>query len=144
MKFSKAYGLVLIIGSVVTMGSASFAQDKSSAAKQDDSVVEGLVRDVACPIQNHKSTATKFSMDCALACAKAGSPLIILTNAGDIYFPISDDMPDPSQREKMMPFVGKYVRATGKVSQLKGTRTIAIEEIKEMPEVKLNTGTFAK
>jgi hypothetical protein len=121
-----------------------FAQSKSSSAAKSDSVVEGLVRDVACPIQNHKSTATNFSMDCALACAKAGSPLIILTKAGEIYFPISDQMPDPSQREKMMPFVGKYVKAVGKVSELNGTRTIAIESIKEMPEVKLNSGAFSK
>jgi hypothetical protein len=144
VKAFKAYGLVLVIGSIVTIGSLSLAQDKSGAAKKTDSVIEGLVRDVACPIQNHKSTALEFSRDCALACAKAGSPVIILTKAGDIYFTISDQMPDSSQREKMMPFVGKYVRATGKVNERNGTRTIAIAEIKEMPEVKLNTGAPGK
>ncbi|PYV79060.1 MAG: hypothetical protein DMG93_21470, partial [Acidobacteria bacterium] len=41
-----------------------------------------------------------------------GSPIIILTNDGFIYFPISADMPDSGQRAKMMPFVGKYVQAT--------------------------------
>ena len=66
--------------------------------------MQGLVRDVACPIQNHKSTATDFNLDCALACARSGSPLIILTRSGDIYFPISDQMPDPDQRAKLMPF----------------------------------------
>lgn len=142
MKVFKTCGLVLAISSTMMIGSPTLAQNKSSAANKSDSVVEGLVRDVACPIQNHKSTATNFSKDCALACAKAGSPLVILTNVGDIYFPISDEMPDPDQREKMMPFVGKYVRAVGKVSARNGTRTIAIEQIKEMPEVKLNTGAF--
>lgn len=144
VKVFKSLSLVLLISSMSATGAQSFAKSKSSAAAKSDTVVEGLVRDVACPIQNHKSTATNFSMECALACAKAGSPLIILTNAGEIYFPISDEMPDPSQREKMMPFVGKYVRATGKVSQLNGTRTIAIDSIKEMPEVKLNSGAFSK
>lgn len=139
MKGRKGYSLVLVTSSILALGSSSYPQDKSSASKKGDSVVEGLVRDVACPIQNHKSTATNFNLKCALACAKAGSPLIILTQAGDIYFPISDDMPDPSQREKLMPFIGKYVRATGKVSQLKGTRTIAIQQIKELKGVKLKT-----
>jgi hypothetical protein len=104
----------------------------------DNAIVEGLVRDVACPVQNHKSTATEFNLDCALACAKSGSPLIILTRKGDIYFPISDQMPDPSQREKLMPFVGKYVRASGTVFTRNGTRTIAIKEIRELSGVKLN------
>jgi len=89
-------------------------------------------------MQNHKSTATNFNLECALACAKSGSPLIILTRSGDIYFPMSDQMPDPSQREKMMPYVGKFVRATGTIYQRNGTRTIVIEDIKELKNVKLN------
>ena len=100
--------------------------------------IEGLVRDVACPMQNHKSTSTSFNLDCALACARSGSPLIILTKGGDMYFPMSDQMPDPSQREKMMPFVGKQVRATGTVYRRNGTRTIVITDIKEVKGVKVN------
>lgn len=103
--------------------------------------IEGLVRDMACPIQNHKSTNTNFNMDCALACAKSGSPLIILTKDGDMYFPISDQMPDPSQREKMMPFVGKQVRATGTVYRRNGTRTIVISDIKEVKGIKVRNET---
>jgi hypothetical protein len=106
--------------------------------------VDGLVRDVACPIQNHESTATNFSLDCALACAKSGSPLIILTKTGSIYFPISDEMPDPSQREKLLPFVGKYVRATGHIYERNGTRTISITSIHELKDVRLNTKAFSK
>lgn len=102
-------------------------------------VVEGLVRDVACPMQNHKSTATSFNLACAQACARSGSPLVILTKTGDMYFPISDQMPDPSQREKLMPYVGKYVRASGTVYRRNGTRTIVIKTITEMKNVKLNT-----
>jgi hypothetical protein len=48
-------------------------------------------------------------------------------------------MPDPSQREKLMPFVGKYVRAAATVFTRNGTRTIVISEIKELKDVKLNT-----
>jgi hypothetical protein len=101
--------------------------------------IEGLVRDVACPIQNHDSTATDFDLQCALACARSGSPLIILTKAGDIYFPISDKMPDPSQRQKLMPFVGKYVRASGQVFERNGTRAIAITDIHELKGERLKS-----
>jgi hypothetical protein len=102
-------------------------------------VIEGLVRDVACPMQNHKSNATNFNLKCAVACAKSGSPLIILTRTDEIYFPMSDVMPDPSQREKLMPFVGKFVRVTGTVYRRNGTRTIVIKEMVELKDVKLNT-----
>lgn len=101
--------------------------------------IEGLVRDVACPIQNHESTATDFNLKCALACARHGSPLIILTNTGDMYFPISDEMPDSSQRDKLMPFVGSYVRASGIVYTRNGTRTIVIKTIAPRNGIKLNT-----
>src|SRR5947208_16703474 len=48
-------------------------------------------------------------------------------------------MPDSGQREKMMPFVGKYVQATGAVFERKGTRAIAITQIKELKNVHLHT-----
>jgi hypothetical protein len=118
-------------------------QDQSNTASSDTDtgvpmVIEGLVRDVACPMQNHKSNATDFNLKCALACAKSGSPLIILTRTDEIYFPMSDEMPDPSQREKLMPFVGKFVRAKGTVYRRNGTRTIVIKELVELKDVKLN------
>jgi hypothetical protein len=100
--------------------------------------IEGLVRDVACPMLNHKSTATHFNLDCAVACARAGSPLVVLTKRDEIYFPMTDQMPDSSQREKLMPFVGKYVRITGQVRRRNGTRTIVIRTIVEMKSVKLD------
>jgi hypothetical protein len=119
-------------------------KDQSTPASGDTDtgvpmVIEGLVRDVACPMQNHKSNATNFNLKCAQACAKSGSPLIILTRANEIYFPMTDQMPDSSQREKLMPFVGKFVRVTGTVYRRNGTRTIVIKNMVELKDVKLNT-----
>jgi hypothetical protein len=116
----------------------SFAYGADSSARHT-TAIEGLVRDVACPLQNHDSTATDFDLECALACARSGSPLIILTKAGDIYFPITDKMPDLSQRQKLMPFVGKYVRASGQIFERNGTRAIAITEIHELKGVPLKS-----
>jgi hypothetical protein len=100
--------------------------------------IEGLVRDVACPIQNLEATATHLSMKCLLACARNGSPLVILTKDGDLYLPISEKMPDESQRERLMPFLGKYVRVRGTVYERKGAHAIAIKEIVELKDVHLD------
>jgi hypothetical protein len=56
---------------------------------------------------------------------------------GHLYFPISDKMPDTDQRQELMPFVGKYVRASGTVFERTGTHAIVITEIKEMKEIHL-------
>ena len=140
-----AFAIVCAIASFGLGGQIS-GQSMSHSARtadtSDDGVamtVEGLVRDVACPMQNHKSTATHFNMDCALACARAGSPLVILTRKDELYFPITDEMPDASQREKLMPYVGKFVRVTGQVRRRNGTRTIVIKSISEMENVKLDS-----
>ena len=108
---------------------------EGSRANRSTATIEGLVRDIACPIQNLDGNATHLSMKCVLGCVRAGSPLVILTKDGDLYLPISDKMPDYDQREKLMPFLGKYVRANGIVFERNGTRAIVIMEITEMKEV---------
>lgn len=129
---------IVTVFAACTLVCLPFASGADAAAPHL-TAIEGLVRDVACPIQNHDSTATSFNLECARACARSGSPLIILTKAGDIYFPITDKMPDPSQRQRLMPFVGKYVHASGQVFERNGTRAIAITEIHEMKGVRLNS-----
>ena len=106
-------------------------------AHESKTTIEGLVRDVACPIQNLEATATHLSLKCLRACARSGSPLVILTQEGDLYFPISDKMPDTDQRQRLRPFLGKYVRVSGTVYERKGTHAIAIGEIKELKGVHL-------
>ena len=76
-------------------------------------------------------------MKCLLACARRGSPLVILTPGGNLYVPISDQMPDLDQRPKLMKFLGKYVRASGVVYERNGTRTIMIKRIEELKAVHL-------
>ena len=97
--------------------------------------IEGLVRDIACPIQNLDNHPTSMGSKCVQDCVKGGSPLVILTKDDRLYLPISARMPDTDQRQVLMPFVGKYVRATGIVFERSGTRAIVITEIKEMKEV---------
>jgi hypothetical protein len=99
--------------------------------------VRGLLRDVACPLQNQEGTSRKFNKKCAMDCVKAGAPIGILTDDGSLYLVISDTMPDVPQNEKVMPYVGKYVEVSGNVFERKGVRAIMIREIKEDKNVRL-------
>ena len=94
--------------------------------------VEGLVRDIACPLQNKKSTSTSYSKECITTCLKAGSPLGILTSDGAVYVPVTESMPDMGQNA-LKPFVGEHVKATGKVFLRNGTHAIEISEIHQLP-----------
>ena len=142
MRLPADYRTVLFLGLALLSAAATYAQATDHAKEEPTEhkvTIEGLVRDIACPIQNHKASATDFNLECAKECAKGGSPLIILTTSGDIYTPISTAMPDTSQNEKLMPFLGKFVRVSGTVYTRNGTRAITVESIEQMKGVKLNT-----
>ena len=127
-------GIVSVLAASHSPQSTSMAGARANASK---ATIEGLVRDLACPIQNLDGTATDLSLKCVRECVRGGSPLVILTKDGHLYFPISDKMPDVDQRQALMPFVGKYVRASGTVFERTGTHAIVITEIKEMKEIHL-------
>ena len=105
---------------------------EGSRANRSEATIEGLVRDIACPMQNLDGDATHLSLKCVRQCVKAGSPIGILTKNGELYLPISDKMPDYSQRQKLMPFVGKYVQVNGISFERNGTHAIVITNITEM------------
>jgi hypothetical protein len=134
--------LVAVFGTAAVLAQPQSKPQTTPAATPSPApkvTIEGLVRDLACPIENPKASATEFNLECALECARNGSPLVIQTKNGVLYFPISDSTPDKDQHEKLMPFVGKYIRASGTVYEREGTRAIAITEIKEMKDVHLTT-----
>lgn len=100
------------------------------AAAGKTETVQGYVLDSACAFT--KGLEKPISRDCALACAKAGSPLVILTAKGTIYWPIADTTPSSSQNEKLVPFAGQKVTATGKVYERGGSRAFVIEKIEPL------------
>jgi hypothetical protein len=89
--------------------------------------VKGYVLDSACAFT--KGLDKPISRDCALACAKAGSPLAILTSDGTIYWPIASTTPSSGQNDKLLPFAGEKVTASGKVFERKGSKAIVIDKI---------------
>jgi len=89
--------------------------------------VKGYVLDSACAFT--KGLKKPISADCATACAKAGSPLVILSDNGMIYWPIADTTPSSGQNDKLMPFAGQKVTASGKTFARGGSTAIVIEKI---------------
>ena len=89
--------------------------------------VNGYVLDSACAFT--KGLKKPISAQCAEACAKAGSPLVILTDNGNIYWPIADATPSAGQNDKLLPFAGQRVTASGKVYARGGSTAIVIEKI---------------
>jgi hypothetical protein len=96
--------------------------------------VKGYVLDSACAFT--KNLSKPISRDCALACAKAGSPLVILADDGTIYWPIADTTPSSGQNEKLLPFAGQNVTANGKVFQRGGSSALVIEKIGPLSDQK--------
>jgi hypothetical protein len=88
--------------------------------------VKGYVLDSACAFT--KGLSKPISADCARACARAGSPLVILEN-DTIYWPIADTTPSSGQNDKLIPFAGQKVTATGKVFQRGGSSALVVETI---------------
>ena len=130
----------LLLTTTFLMIPGSMPQDQGTKADDADEgvkqTIEGLVRDIACPIQNHKSTSRDFNLQCALDCTRRGSPLIVLTDSGTIYVPTSAVMPDRNVRGRLLPFVGKRVKMTGLVYERRGSHSISVDTIEAVGSVK--------
>jgi hypothetical protein len=112
-----------LIAGLLIAGSLMLAAPQKSEPK----TVTGWVLDSACAFT--KGLSKPISRECALACAKKGSPLVILQDDGSIYWPISESTPAASQNQRLEPFAGKRVTATGKVYARGGSTAIVLEKI---------------
>ena len=125
-----SFRTVLKLGIPALLALAAFATEE--AAKTE--TLRGYVLDSACAIT--KGLKKPISTECATACAKAGSPLVILAPNGTIYWPIADTMPSSGQNDKLLPFAGQQVTVTGKVYHQGGSRAIVISKIEPLSEQK--------
>jgi hypothetical protein len=119
-----ALPLILVLG--------VFAAEESTKT----TTVKGYVLDSACAFT--KSLKKPVSSECAVACAKNGSPLVILAPSGTIYWPIADTTPSSSQNDKLLPFAGQKVTVTGKVFARGGSTAIVISKIEAQAPAKTN------
>jgi hypothetical protein len=111
----------------VSMVLGILASASGFAAEQK--TVTGWVIDSACAFT--KGLKKPISVDCAVSCAKNGSPLVILQDDGSIYWPIAETMPAEGQNKRLMPFAGKRVTASGKTYIRGGSTAIVIDKIAE-------------
>jgi hypothetical protein len=89
--------------------------------------VKGYVLDSACAFT--KGLDKPISKECAVACANAGSQLVILAEDGTVYWPIAGTTPSSGQNPKLLPFAGQKVKATGTLYKRGGSTAIVIDKI---------------
>lgn len=89
--------------------------------------ISGWVIDSACAFT--KGLAKPISKHCALACAKKGSPLVIMRDDGTIFLPVSDKTTATEQNQKLLPYAGQHVTVTGKEYMRAGAHALVIETI---------------
>jgi hypothetical protein len=112
----------------VTSVSAAFAQSGSGSAV----TVKGWVLDSACAYT--KGLDKPISSECAKACAKNGSPLVVLRDDGTIFMPIDSKTPSASQNSKVMPFAGERVTISGTDYVRNGSHALVIQTIQPLKQ----------
>lgn len=114
----------ILFAALAITASANFA---GAEMKGTPTTVTGWVLDSACAYT--KGLTKPISRQCAVDCARKGSPLVLLGEDGTIFLPISDAMPAEGQNERLMPFAGTRVTASGKLYAKAGSRALVIEKI---------------
>jgi len=117
-------GLV-VAAAVVALGAPLFAAEQT---------VTGQIIDQTCYMKDKASNAGKDHKmatdvkDCAVACAKKGAPMAILTSDGKVY-QITGDLA-ANMNEKLVPHVAHTVEITGEVTSANGKNMIAANSLK--------------
>lgn len=97
------------------------------AFAQDTVTITGEVVDVACALKKGEGGKGEAHANCAMACAKKGQPVGILTS--DAAYTIVGDYA-ANNNAKLLEFVAKQVTVTGTVGEQDGQKTITITSIK--------------
>jgi len=104
----------------------SLAAQQAMAAPAPDVTITGQVVDLNCYVSMGASGASHKT--CAVACAKAGVALAILSSDGNLYMPVSAKPGDP-QNSRLEPFAEGRVKVTGTHRMTSGMHTIQIKTI---------------
>lgn len=88
--------------------------------------LKSFVIDSACAFT--KGLDKPISAKCATACAKAGSPLVVLADDGTIYWPISSGTPSKGQTGKLLSYAGQRVSLTGLVFERGGSKASRLKQ----------------
>lgn len=103
------------------------AQDRPGRETARDVTLTAEVIDLSCKVVHNLSGADHRM--CAQVCADKGIPLALFAD-GQVYVPVSMDMPGAGANEQLKPFAEQRVTVTGKVIERGGIKSIVIEEIR--------------
>ncbi|OGU02503.1 MAG: hypothetical protein A2085_08900 [Gemmatimonadetes bacterium GWC2_71_10] len=121
----------LISFAVLSLAAAVPAQSQQMAAPRPaqtrNVTLTGEVIDLSCRLG--QGLAGDQHRMCAEVCADRGIPLAILGSDGNVYLPISHEMPGSGQNARLKPFAEQRVRVTGQVVNQNGARAIFIDTI---------------
>jgi hypothetical protein len=115
---------VTIVG-VVLVSAPAFAKTET---------VKGQIVDQACytkDMVNNKGVDHKMpadTKDCAIACAKKGQPLALLTSDGKVYT-IAGDLA-ANNNAKLIPHISHTVEITGDTMDMNGKMMITAADVK--------------
>ncbi|HTW91357.1 MAG TPA: hypothetical protein VMH22_06570 [bacterium] len=111
------------------------------ATVTESSVVTGRVVDANCWLST--GVQGESYRDSAIACARNGTPLAILTESGSLVYPLMVDADGNTKpdMDTLAPYAEHYVRVTGRLIQRGKERAIMVSGISAAPEPK-KPGTF--
>lgn len=112
----------LVFGTIIAVAHGALAADQGHPI-----TVSGWVIDSACAYT--KNLDKPIGIACAKACARNGSPLVILRDDGTIFMPIDSRTPSYSQNPRLMPFAGERVTVSGKDYVRNGSHGLVIDTI---------------
>jgi hypothetical protein len=122
----RMFAALTVAAFVVALGAPAFAKEET---------VKGQIVDVSCynaDKANNAGADHKMpkgdTKDCALACAKAGRPMALLTGDGKVY--VLTGGLAAEKNAKIIPHVAHTVEVTGEVTEADGKMMIAADSLK--------------
>ena len=106
---------------------AAFVISMTVSGFAADITVKGEVVDIACATKKGDGGKGDAHAGCAMACAKKGQPVGILT--ADAIYEVHGDWAANSNA-KLLDFVAKQVEVTGEVTEKDGKKMLAVKSMK--------------
>lgn len=104
-----------------------FVASLSAPLAAADVTVKGEVVDVMCSMKKGAGGKGQDHAACALACAKSGQPVGVLT--ADAIYTLTGDFA-ANNNAKLLDFVAKSVEVTGDVTEKDGQKLMNVKSIK--------------
>lgn len=109
---------------LITLALFGFQQHSHKEDAAKSITITGQVVELAC-FMGHNTSGPKHTQ-CAESCARAGNPLAIY-DGKQLYLPIALDHKNPNT--KLMTFIEKRVKVTGKALDRANLKGIAIDKV---------------